>query len=620
MCGIAAIVSKSPLHAADMMTYCLNISRQLRHRGPEDEGFLLIPSEGDPEVYTGPDSMENPRIRPLHKATGQYVAAIIHRRLSIIGPGELGHQPMVSPSGRYWLSYNGEIFNFQELNRQYAFESWTGTDTETLLKLLDEKGTSCLEELDGFYAGIIYDQEKQKIFAFRDKTGVKPLHHCRKGGKWFLCSETLPLRKTTGYNAISPVAVFHYLTEGVFGDNNRGNFYTAVQEIAPGSLNSLDAQDGLVLERKIQTEEIPPVHLRERLERSVARRLISDVPLGFAVSGGIDSAAIIGLARKKMGMDVPLKLFSIISDDASTDESAWQREVADFNHAEWYTEKLETASPDLLLKVARAADLPPVAWNNLAHYQLCKLAKENGVTVLFNGQGADEIFGGYPDYLQRNYWSLRRHLKKYQHNWPLELLDIRKGWLKLKMLQWAPAFVKREMFLGESKPLLHMDMYDHPSFLWSQSNLTADEKMRADYYGKKLWQMLLWEDRNSMAHSLESRNPFADDMALASFLKLSFRKKIANGYTKGILREAVKDVVPEKVLWRTDKKGFSVPDGKLTLKFKQAWEPLFMSSLLDEWSPRAGREMLLRDMSEANDHKLKWYFRLSALSAFLQNR
>ncbi len=619
MCGIGAIVSKKAIPAAEMIQYCRILSNTQHHRGPDDEGFVLFDIEGNAHVFGGENTLPQLGIPRLETASGNYICALVHRRLSIIAPGAAGHQPMHTADGKLWLTYNGEIFNFKKLNQQNNFSSETGTDSETLLKYIEKNKYKSIPDLDGFYAAMIWNTEEQSLHVFRDPTGVKPLFYSRKGGVWFFASETKPLRLITGYNSPDPTTIFHHLTEGVMGNLPESNYFSAIFSVEKGRLDCWTAQDGLVNLTEFTPDKIPPIHLKERLQHSVKTRLIADVPLGFAVSGGLDSAAIIGLARKELGAAAKLKLFSVTSADANSDESNWQKMVADYNHADWHTTSLEDASNDLLQTVIQATDMPAVAWNNLAHFELCKLAKSHGVTVFFNGQGADEIFGGYPDYLQRDYGVLKQLYQKNAQNWPLTLKEIEAGYRKLKLLKIAPDFIKRYAFNKDLKSILHPDLLPRMSYRWSLAGLSADEKMKEDYYGKKLGQMLVWEDRNGMAHGLESRNPFADDNMLASFLRMPFKQKSKNGFTKGILREALTDVVPGQVLWRTDKKGFTVPDEILTWKQLKNWEPVFMSEILDEWSPRGGREQLLKSLTPQNSKGLKWYFRLTSLAFFLAN-
>jgi asparagine synthase (glutamine-hydrolysing) len=618
MCGIGAIIYPTKVDAGIAIKSCEILSACMESRGPDDAGFVLFDSEGACKIFGNNKSAADLRLPHIREASGEIVAAFVHRRLSILGLGPKGHQPMQSKSGKNWLIFNGEIFNYRELNERFGFESNTGTDTETLLNLWDEKGDKCIELFDGFYAGIVFNSLQRKFTIFRDTTGVKPLFFATQNRIRYFCSETKALRKVTGYNAVNPGTVFHTLAEGIIGDDLNRTFFSGIQEHLPGQVGEFTWKEGYA-PKVWQIDRMPetPIDLRSKLEKSMQRRLIADVPLGFAVSGGVDSAAIIGLARKMMGNEQQLKLFSITSSLSIEDEVNWQKKVAEFNKTEIVSFDIFDCENDILEKVISATDMPIIAWNNIAHFKLCQLAKNSGITVLFNGQGADELFGGYPDYLLRDWKKIKAILQSNPTNWPLEIKEISKGYFRLKLIAYTPQLLREWVFKNRLKTYLHADLINHKSYLWQQANFNADEKMYADYFGKKLWQMLQWEDRNGMAHSIESRNPFADDRALASFLKIPFKKKIEGGFTKNLLRKELKDVVPEKVLWRKDKKGFSVPDMKLTSQRIASWKPYFMDSVLDEWSSKPQREKILQNLNENDETGLQWFLRLSSLSVFL---
>lgn len=592
----------------------MRFSAGMRHRGPDDEGFVLFRSDGLAVVCGGNDTDPAAGLVHISEVYGDFTAAFIHRRLSIVGLGVAGHQPFTSGDAGWWLTYNGEIFNYRELDRQYGFENHSGTDTETLHRLWTLKQDQSIGDLDGFFAFAAYHPKQQILQLRRDPTGVKPFYVADADGLFYFCSDAAVLAGVAGLNNPDAQAVWHMLSDGVFIPGIE--LYAGVEPVQDGldvKLPSLDRTQVFHAE----PEGRPGGGLRATLEQSVRRRLMSDVPLGFAVSGGLDSAAVIGLARQQLGADVPLKLFSVTSTDPGSDESAWQREVAEFNGAEWHHVNIEDAGPHLLEEVVNRTGLPPVAWNNLAHFELCRLTKSHGVTVLFNGQGADEIFGGYPDYLARLPQLWMKNLTGNAAHWPLEAGALAKMWLALRVQGVVPGLAS----LIKSDPysqLLKREFRGGVPFAWQLSHMGPDRKMAADYYGQRLNQMLMWEDRNGMAHSLESRNPFADDRELARWLNVPLAEKCANGYAKGVLREALEGVMPESVRWRVDKKGFTVPDTALTWKNRTSWEPLFMGSLLDEWSPRQQREKFLRSLKPDPD-MMRWYFRLSSFSAFLQH-
>jgi asparagine synthase (glutamine-hydrolysing) len=611
MCGIAGIFSIKPLEAGFWIQEFENISAQLQHRGPDDEGFVLFRDSGEAIPFAGKQTSPLLNLPALHTASGQFVGGLLHRRLAIVGLGPAGHQPFGN-DGNLWLTYNGEIFNYREIDAKSGFQNHSGTDTETLYNLCRKDVSDAVRHLDGFYAFAAYNTETRKLELRRDPTGVKPLYISEEEGLFRFSSEPGVLLRSTRNKVLDPRAVYHFLSEGIFIPGME--LFPVTEQVQDGlSIDTVTFES--YINEGIEPEDKPINDLRADFSKSIQRRLMSDVPLGFAVSGGIDSAAVIGFARKHLGKDAKLDLFSVISTDRQSDESQWQQQVAEFNNAEWHTVNIESAGPHLLEEVVNSTGLPAVAWNNLAHFELCRLTKQHGVTVLFNGQGADELFGGYPDYLMRDFISLLPFILKNKATLPLDFNSTAKGWLKLKMAGMLNIPVGR--FKSHENGLLVRELKQYSPYLWQLALLRADRKMYADYFGQKLGQMLMWEDRNGMAHSLESRNPFADDLALANWLNVPFKDKLTNGYTKGVLRDAVKGYMPESVRLRVDKKGFTVPDASLTWKHRNDWEGLLMSSRLDDWSPRLGREKLLKSLKQDDESSLRWYFRLASFSAFL---
>lgn len=615
MCGIAGVWYKNGIDGAGLARICMNLSADLKHRGPDDEGFVLFDAEGRPEQYSGDDSSEGINLPHISEARGTYTGALIHRRLSVITPGIRGHQPMYSPDGRYWIVYNGETFNYKSLDAQYGFENRSDNDAETALNLVTLKEQNGPLELDGFHALAVYDRQNRQLELYRDPTGVKPLFYTETEDRFAFCSETVPLRKLGSLKTLNTKAVFHLLAEGLFLPDEE--LVTGIRQVP----HKLVFEESRFISRSVKYQvlpEKPKGELKQTLMKSIESRLMSDVPLGFAVSGGLDSAIIIGAARKILGKDAGLKLFSITS-TGEEDESHWQQMVADHNHAEWHQLNIEQSGPGLLEEVVRHTGMPAVAWNNLAQYQLARLARSHGITVFFNGQGADEIFGGYPDYFQRAWLSMPLKLYASRRHLPVSYQDMASGWLKFFIKSNSPAGSLHKQFIKRQAGWLGKDLRSFDSYSWSLSHLPAEQKMYADYFGQKLGQMLRWEDANGMAHSIESRNPFADDMKLAAWLNVSLKNKMENGYAKGLLRKAASGLVPAEVLWRVDKKGFTVPDSRMTWKSKDAWKDAFMSSELDTFSSHSRREKAFKNLMPDHHFDLKWMFRLTALSYFIES-
>lgn len=595
MCGIGGWVDFGGHSEAQMKAVGQCLVEGLKHRGPDGFGV---------EVFGGQE---------------ESIAMFMHRRLSILGLGDQGKQPMCSLDGRYWISFNGEIYNYLELASEFGLTTNTGTDTEVLLQLWSLKGVDCIALLDGFFAFAIWDTELKELTLARDKTGVKPLYYYLDqdvdnseniikslsfGSEDFALKQALELQGIEV--SLSEKALISHLEEGA---SDRNMLFNGIHELGMGcyltySCLSLDSKlnpisdwghviikswhngeylrldDGAGWQQQLGLNEEPKNHielLRFQLMAGMQKRLRSDVPIGFAVSGGIDSAALVGMAREIMGKEAHLHVFSVVAPGMDGDESEYQKSVVEHVGGIWHTVDVRELDGKYLERYIKATHRIPVAWNNLAHFALCEAVKAAGVKVLFNGQGADELFGGYPHYYKAAFWNEKNTLWPLRRKWPLGFVAAGKQWLKAVLGSWV------------GRPF----------------ETCVDLLMREDYYGERLTQLLRFEDRNGMAAGIESRNPFADDYRMADAwlnawgddtwsLEGSLTSKLVDGYSKGYLRKAMDvGLVPTKVLWRVDKKGFSVPKCEMTLQGLKDWEVWVMSAKLDGLFTRARRQNAL---------------------------
>jgi asparagine synthase (glutamine-hydrolysing) len=595
MCGIGGWVDFGGHSEAQMKAVGQCLVEGLKHRGPDGFGV---------EVFGGQE---------------ESIAMFMHRRLSILGLGDQGKQPMCSLDGRYWISFNGEIYNYLELASEFGLTTNTGTDTEVLLQLWSLKGVDCIALLDGFFAFAIWDTELKELTLARDKTGVKPLYYYLDqdvdnseniikslsfGSEDFALKQALELQGIEV--SLSEKALISHLEEGA---SDRNMLFNGIHELGMGcyltySCLSLDSKlnpisdwghviikswhngeylrldDGAGWQQQLGLNEEPKNHielLRFQLMAGMQKRLRSDVPIGFAVSGGIDSAALVGMAREIMGKEAHLHVFSVVAPGMDGDESEYQKSVLEHVGGIWHTVDVRELDGKYLERYIKATHRIPVAWNNLAHFALCEAVKAAGVTVLFNGQGADELFGGYPHYYKAAFWNEKNTLWPLRRKWPVGFVAAGKQWLKAVLGSWV------------GRPF----------------ETCVDVLMREDYYGERLTQLLRFEDRNGMAAGIESRNPFADDYRMADAwlnawgddtwdLGGSLTAKLVDGYSKGYLRKAM-DVgfVPKMVLWRVDKKGFSVPKNELTARELVVWKDWILSDRLDGLVSRAKRHKSL---------------------------
>jgi len=568
MCGIAGGIQFAVGNHAQMHAVGVQFSDLLLHRGPDGHGIQQF-------------------------ETNNGTVLLVHRRLSILGLGDAGAQPMITADKRYAITYNGEIYNYIELAQKYGVDYPSGTDTEVLLHLWQRLGVAVLSELDGFFAMAIWDDVDKTLTLIRDRTGVKPLYYAANQDSIWFASEDFALSQVLGSLgmpvSLNEQALLNHINHG---ESDAVPLFQEISSLEAGFL--LQFTDRGVVEHRawhsgayiqladdqawmsrMGLKQLPEKYsdlLREQLKFGMRRRLRSDVPLGFAVSGGIDSAALVAVARELLGKEAHLHVFSVVSPGRAADESDYQRAVVESVGGIWHTIDVSDLDAHDLARYVSATHRIPMAWNNLAHFALCEKVHETGVKVLFNGQGADEIFGGYPHYYKAAFWSERGRLWPVRDKWPIGFYQAGKQWLKSLL----------GIFMGKAPVSC------------------ADQLMRADYYGPRLNQLLRYEDRNGMACGLESRNPFADDVVMADAwlnawgddtwsLEGSLSSKLVDGYSKGYLRQAMKGLVPDAVLWRTDKKGFTVPAGLLTLSSLAVWERWILSDCLDGMVRRGQR-------------------------------
>ncbi len=623
MCGIAGYLSTRSESKERLANIKERLLESIRYRGPDDEGFNVVEDQ-------------------------DVTAVLVHTRLSIIGLGAGGHQPMVSKNDRYLLSFNGELFNYKELINRYNLSVQTSTDTEVLLQLWEKFGVKCLTLLDGFFAFAIWDNIEKECFLVRDRTGVKPLYYYEPLPGFILySSDERTFLKSMDLGVNPPVFNENYLNCYKQGKSDVLSPWENVKCIPIGSfvqftfgaklkehssentlsmqlcewalhLNTIpfselkektqlswDSFSGIASTAKqIQAtiEDLPRVSekaevLRKQLFLSIARRLQSDVPIGFALSGGLDSSAITAIASLILGKNVKLSTFSIASANTKDDESRWQRVMSEFlgtQHRQIQTNNFLSADlPEFIEKTGR----PAVHWNNIAHFNLCKTVKEAGITVLFNGQGADEIFAGYPHYYVRQLIDEWTTLIPHRKKWPIPVTIALRQRLKILLLDLAQ--------VGDSYPLIiknkgELNREKNGKINRSKQKGTLYEVLLDDYFGDRLNQLLRFEDRNGMANQIESRNPFADDYLLSQWIGISaldekfeeeagymigeLSSRLYHGYSKGLLREALTGILPDEILFRTDKKGFTVPHAALTLEHFRSWEEAILGvDALNNW-------------------------------------
>jgi asparagine synthase (glutamine-hydrolysing) len=566
------------------------MTRAVRHRGPDGEGFAFYQPNANRVVSVLTD--ESPRgTRGEREVPAGCTFALGHRRLSIVDLSVAGHQPMADATAAVWITFNGEIYNYPELRAElvaagHVFHS--GTDTEVILAAWREWGKNCLSRFNGMFAFVLFDQRTQEVFVARDRFGVKPVYLWRTaGGGLALASEIKQFTFHPHWKArLNGQRAYDFLNWGL-SDHTRETMFADVEQLRGGefilaplsALSTAPAQRWYDLRGEPFTGDFvaASARFRELLDDSVRLRLRSDVPVGSCLSGGLDSSSIVCTMRAQLGEQAAGKqnTFSAYSDVARFDERSFIEEVVRNTGA---TPHHLTPDPRALLKELDALtwhqDEPFGSTSIYAQWCVCRLARENGVIVMLDGQGADEALGGYHGYfgkriaglLRRGRWARAwqearavRHLHGQSWNLQTRLManELLPSGVADRLRRWvgrttrAPEFIDLDrLHATATSPFVHASDSRNPVRSFSEAQLTS----------LNLPMLLHWEDRDSMAHSVEARLPFLDYRLVEFCLGLPEDFKLSDGWTKRVLREGMRGRLPERVRERRDKLGFATAE------------------------------------------------------------
>ncbi|MCW5933796.1 MAG: asparagine synthase (glutamine-hydrolyzing) [Fimbriimonadia bacterium] len=622
MCGIAGCLYTEPrkLVAVDLH----RVLNQLEHRGPDAKGVLYFQRDSA-FAFTQPDE---DRV-----AQG----ALLHRRLSILDLSEQGWQPMSSPDGRHHLVFNGEIYNYLELKPELeaaGFRFHSQADSEVLLYLLMRDGIDCLTRLVGMFAFAYLDLDMQTLTLARDPFGIKPLYYTRLSGGLAFASEITPLLEFPGVSRrANPQRVYDYLLFGLTDHGDQTMFadiaqmpaahYTRIDlrqpdRIEPQRYWRIDLQQKTNLSYEQSVEQLRALFLE-----SVGLHLRSDVPVGAALSGGIDSSAIVGCIRH-LNPNQEIHTFSYIAEGEKINEERWVDQAVQATGATAH--KIGTNHEEVvrdLRALIRVQGEPFGSTSIYAQHRVFALAKQKRIKVMLDGQGGDELLAGYHYYIGARVATmlargqfLRAHAfaKTASQRWettPKHLLYVA-GSLLISP-EWQAMFRK-----AIGKPLA-------PAWLntaWFESQnvrmlpLPASQPNR-DKVRSALWSsithislphLLRYEDRNSMAFSIESRVPFLT-IPLAEFLFSLPEEYLVSeeGLSKRVFREAMRGLAPDTILDRRDKIGFATPE-KSWMNLLRPW----IEGLFDELKGAPFPALKLAEAKQALEQSLSsntlgWY-------------
>jgi asparagine synthase (glutamine-hydrolysing) len=546
MCGIAGIVGPGGAAEVSLAKAMTDI---LAHRGPDDSGLWA-----DHDVVLG------------------------HRRLSILDLSAAGHQPMTTPDERYFITFNGEIYNYLELRHEltragHSFRS--GTDTEVLLAAYVHWGEACLSRFNGMWTFAIWDRQERRLFASRDRLGKKPFYYIQHRDRLYFASEIKALLLVPGLTRTpNAAAIADFCAERV-SDHTEQTFIEGVSQLPPAGM--LRWRDGVTrIDRYWSVPEPDPdeqldlEEIRWLLDDSVRLRLRADTPVGCLVSGGLDSSAIACLMREHHTAETPVHVFTTLTEPANEEAKGVEHVL-----------RKGGFEPHFHTPSARSfwEDLPRLLWHQeepfadgsmAAHYALMREARSAGVPVVLTGQGADEVFAGYPTYL----WvHLGSKLRRGQFDQVLQgmrrthsHLDRRYDQIMAHLAFHAlPRRIRAATRRRNARRRLR----------WLSPDLLSNLRVREDYgytgtddlysylrNSVQHWTLpgfLHYEDRNSMAFGVETRLPFLDYRLVEKMFRASSEAKLQDGETKKVLRDAVRHAVPREIVERQAKQGYPAP-------------------------------------------------------------
>lgn len=589
MCGIAGYCSLKK-EKIDTGRFKLLLDA-ISHRGPDDYGYAAFNSALGKSLF-----IENPEDTGRINFTADIILG--HRRLSIIDLSSSGRQPMTDERGNLWIVFNGEIYNYIELREELkscGHDFRTNTDTEVILKAYDQWGEGCLSRFNGMFAFALWDVKRKRLFCARDRMGVKPFYYYADRNRFVFASEIKALLEMDIERIPNNRIIYDYLSQAIL-DHTEDTFYHGIKQLRPAHYMIL-TNGGLKIQRwwDIEDKELAGMtddeyakRFHELFEDSVRLRLRSDVPVGTCLSGGLDSSSIVCVANRLMfqgNYDTGIvgdrqRTFSSCFEDRKYDERVFIEDVVKKTNARSsYTFPEGKNFFELIPKVIRHQDEPFGSTSIFAQWHVMKLARESGIKVLLDGQGADELLAGYHGYFGTYYIDLLKrfhflklvsemyYYKKIHRQFqPMIAASIVRALLPnflIAILRKMPAIqgASKRVTIGN----FWLDggfekMYKREYAFTEKFGSSLKNQLYSLLMHSSLPGLLHYEDRNSMAFSIEARVPFLDYRLVEYIFSLPAEQKLRKGMTKVVLRNAMKGVLPESVRTRVDKMGFVTPE------------------------------------------------------------
>jgi asparagine synthase (glutamine-hydrolysing) len=567
MCGIFGAITFEGTFNRKHLGHFIESTDMVSYRGPDSSGYLAINS-----------------IKQIAD-NSSFDVFFGFRRLSIIDLSDAASQPFTDGQGR-WIIFNGEIFNYVELRedlRREGYEFHTASDTEVILKIYERYGEDGFDRLNGMWAFAILDLPQRRVILSRDRFSIKPLYYTRQRDQLYFASEIKQLLPFLHDRALNPRAMYSYLAQAI-ADHSEETFFQEIVSLKPKHTLVLDLETGCAQEKQYweypEPEAISEVRAAEQFRElfidSVRIRLRSDVPIGALVSGGLDSSALALVARDVLGVD--LRTFSIVADNCEFSEARFIDVLVQHGIQNQRLSLVRENSLSILDKVLYHNDEPFLGFHSVAQFQILEQIKRNSdLVVILSGQGGDECLMGYSKFF---FFYIQQLLKKGRVV-PALRLFLASLWKGTTVRQFriseAKRYFPRKEWLS-SPAFIRLEGEHQPTGLGS--DLRQRQIRDIDLYSVPV--QTHFEDRNSMAHSLEIRTPFFDHRLVELSINLPSSFKLKDGWTKYLLREAIPEI-PDEIRWRRDKQGFLTPEEFwIRTELREEIQRMFSGSLLQE--------------------------------------
>ena len=547
-----------------------------KHRGPDGEGVHFE------------------QIGESHLGYG-------HQRLALLDLSDRGLQPMHSESGRFTILFNGEIYNYRELITQYGLHDLrSGTDTEVALKVIEQVGLDeACKAFNGMWAIVLCDREKGRVLLSRDRIGKKPLNFTQRDGNIYVASEVKAFFALPGFDPSPNAEVAARYLGQILQNADELSWVDGVQGLPPASIGEIridDPQGGLIDVRRFWKPDMTELDsnieddahletLRDLVTDATQLRLHADVPVGIALSGGLDSSILAAIAAERQAKNgVTTRLLSVVHPGAADDESEFVDAMASHLGSDVMRVSLDMAGDgpdailDLITRCNHMNDGPLSSLSAVLFYKLMEQAREQGITAVLTGQGADEAFCGYRKF------PILEAKSRFKSGKILSGASFLAGFVGNHTMLGQFKISEAKRYLGARNASI-MGPVTNDAYVPLGLSDVGDgiaHRQLVDIERLSVPHLCHYEDRMSMAMSREVRSPFLDYRVVEMGLRLPVHLKMQRGWTKFALRKAFEDKLPASITWRKDKKGFVNPEGTW---FKAELKPRVLDLMGDPANP-----------------------------------